>query len=509
MENEKSKLAINVFYPVIILLFTTFILSNVSAVLVVLILLSIYLNYCLFPDYSQKKSDNFIRASFFFIVLLLSFFSFKTLNINWGVLSGSKLGVVFGLTLVSVLVTYIKNRYDIERNFYNFENSDNSFEDIKLLRVVLWGILFFFVSSTLLEFFFPEFIFHYFLLILFLFIIAVTWIYAKRYNVINLDFNDKKGNKYKIGIFFILVGVYLVWLNEITFIAITLIVLGLSYIQFVTTKQDSDLQKKLLEKFSYPSVIVLFFFISSSFLLGFSTSSTAIDLIQPNEKLIYTTFKSQRDKIDKEVLSLFDALKGKDQLVESINPNLNIRIRTINRWYLKKEVELIGEFSYNYGDQFVDTIHHYKPGRYRLRDSDISKAIVKAFQLTVENYFNSYFENGTKVQIELDGAADAIPFSSRSQTVYQGEYGRKITKKVYDYTDDKYRNLGVVVDEKIDNPELAFLRAVGILDYIDNHIPLLSRAEISYKVNIFVEDSRIGPEFRRVRILIKISDVLI
>ncbi len=517
MKNEKIKLVVNTFYPIIILLCVILVTDNQLVIILVSWLTSMYLNYILFEEEYKSIKDEIYRVFYINLIILLSTYAFSNIPTNLCVIGNAKLGYYLGFFLDCGLIIYLKNRYKIEIIEISFDLSKNKFSSVELLSFLIKMLGVFLLVVVFVSFFAPSFAFKCFNLSTFLFVLIPTYFYAARYSVFNKEVRDSLTNKYRLGLFLIFFSLFFLWehhfivlyfwKNSSIILALICLITGISYVQLVTIKAKSSHQKKMLKKFTYPSIIMLVCMLGISIFFGVDFESSSKNMISESEILIYNSIAKDKNNIEKDIQQLFVDLKQSNRLVAEIEPVIDIRLRINTNWLLIREMELVGDFSYNYEDVLIDSIKHYKPGRYRLKDSDISLAIVQSFEMSVYNYFQSYFEAGTNVEIQLFGAADAIPFLERSKTIYKGEYGDVLNYIGYSETENKYEDIIIQKSDKLTNSSLALLRSLGIKYYIEQSISILENTNLNYSYSIFVEPKNKGAEYRKVRVKIIISDI--
>lgn len=92
--------------------------------------------------------------------------------------------------------------------------------------------------------------------------------------------------------------------------------------------------------------------------------------------------------------------------------------------------------------------------------------------------------------------ADALPINGR--IAYDGVYGDFVGEPVYKNGD--LSNITVTKSSGItENEQLAFLRAVGVREYIGKNLPDLKEMNTDYRHNIEVTEGK-GGEFRRITV---------
>ncbi|MDE7467058.1 MAG: hypothetical protein K2M61_01730 [Muribaculaceae bacterium] len=121
-----------------------------------------------------------------------------------------------------------------------------------------------------------------------------------------------------------------------------------------------------------------------------------------------------------------------------------------------------------------------------------------------EGDFAKYLKTGKKLKTGIYGTADATPII---RTIpYDGSYG--------DFIDEPVRQNGqlstitvTAKDGVKENPQLAFLRAVGVQNYLTDNIARLNEMKPEFDYNIDVSQDR-GSEFRRITVIFTFVDAL-
>lgn len=153
-------------------------------------------------------------------------------------------------------------------------------------------------------------------------------------------------------------------------------------------------------------------------------------------------------------------------------------------------------------DQEFSARDDFGPGKYLCEESAAAKAMLSVVKKALEGDFSKYMVDGKQVKLMITGMADAIPFS---RTVpYNEVYGGYEREPVY--KNGQLDNITVNKKTGISqNEQLAFLRAMGVKDYIEKNIPALKKMNTSYDANIQVSDQT-GSEYRRIGVKMTFVD---
>lgn len=136
----------------------------------------------------------------------------------------------------------------------------------------------------------------------------------------------------------------------------------------------------------------------------------------------------------------------------------------------------------------------FAPGKFKYTESNAAQAMLKIVKKAMDDDFSKYMKKGKAVNITITGMADALPFSRT--VAYDGVYGEFEDEPVH--KGEEMSNITVTKATGISqNEQLAFLRAMGVKDYLVNNIPALEKMKTSYNTNIEVSENK-GGEYRRI-----------
>lgn len=159
----------------------------------------------------------------------------------------------------------------------------------------------------------------------------------------------------------------------------------------------------------------------------------------------------------------------------------------------EKIVNYAVEFHYDVEQEF-SAKEDFKAGKYIIEQSESAMAMLRIVQNAFENEFKQYLRPDKKVLIRVTGSADAAPVNRRIP--YTEEYGAYSEELVY--IKGEPNAISVSASTGINtNEQLAFLRAMGVKDYVQRHIPALKMMNTDYEVDINVSEER-GTQFRRI-----------
>ncbi len=147
----------------------------------------------------------------------------------------------------------------------------------------------------------------------------------------------------------------------------------------------------------------------------------------------------------------------------------------------------------------------FAPGKYKVDDSGAAKSMLSIIKTALEKDFAQYIKDGKKLQVVITGMADALKINRK--IAYDGTYGDFVEEPVY--KNDVLNNITVTKASGItENEQLAFLRAVGVKEYISKNINDLDNMDVDYRYNINLT-SGTGGEFRRITVEFTFVDAFI
>ncbi len=161
----------------------------------------------------------------------------------------------------------------------------------------------------------------------------------------------------------------------------------------------------------------------------------------------------------------------------------------------KKIMNYVTNFSYTVEKEF-SAQEDFAPGKYRAEESGAAMSMMQIIKQALEGEFAQYVKSGKKLLVKVTGMADAMPINGT--IAYDGSYGDYVGEPVY-----KNKMLGNITLTKADgikeNEQLAFVRALGVKDYLTKNIAGITTMDTDYKYNIEVTSGK-GGEFRRITV---------
>ena len=158
-------------------------------------------------------------------------------------------------------------------------------------------------------------------------------------------------------------------------------------------------------------------------------------------------------------------------------------------------------FSYEV-EQGFSAKEDFGPGKYITTQSGAAMSMLAIMKTAFEKDFAQYVHAGKKLRVKITGMADASPINGK--ITYDGCYGEYTNEPVY--KDNDLSNITVTKESGVtQNDQLAFLRAVGVKDYILKNIPAFSEMNSDYNYYIEVTKEK-GSEYRRISVAFTFVD---
>ena len=159
------------------------------------------------------------------------------------------------------------------------------------------------------------------------------------------------------------------------------------------------------------------------------------------------------------------------------------------------------EFTYEVEEEY-SARDDFKPGRYHAEESKAATLMLEIMTKAFENDFKKYIVSGKNVLIKVKGTADASPINRA--LAYDGKYGEYEGEPVY--KNDELNNITLNKKDGIaDNEQLAFARALGVKNYIENKIQGFAGMQTDFQYYIEVAKEA-GSQFRRISVIYTFID---
>lgn len=159
----------------------------------------------------------------------------------------------------------------------------------------------------------------------------------------------------------------------------------------------------------------------------------------------------------------------------------------------KQILNYIVTFTYDVSPGFSAS-EDYGPGKYHIEESGSASSMLKIAEEAFEGELKPYLDRSKKLNVRIMGTADATPIVSKIP--YDGVYGDYEEEPVY--VDGQLTGLTVKNKELIkENPQLAFIRALGVKDYLEKNLDGFDSKNKAYRYEVSVSKEK-GSEFRRV-----------
>ena len=197
--------------------------------------------------------------------------------------------------------------------------------------------------------------------------------------------------------------------------------------------------------------------------------------------------------------------EAQDQNFISDHTKIDVHTKVINT------TDASGKSIYNYDvevsytvDEEYSATDDFAPGRFKCEESNAALAMLAIVKKALTGDFSKYMVEGKQVKVQITGMADALPF--RRTVAYDGCYGDFDQEPVY--KDDELSNITVTEATGIsENEQLAYLRAMGVKDYLDRNIPAFGKMRTTFDTYIEVSQNK-GGAYRRIGVKLTFVDAL-
>ena len=137
----------------------------------------------------------------------------------------------------------------------------------------------------------------------------------------------------------------------------------------------------------------------------------------------------------------------------------------------------------------------FGPGKYHVEESGAASSMLEIVKKAFEGDLAQYLKAGKKVRVSLTGSADATPIMRG--IAYDGSYGNLDNEPVY--VDGQLSSISINFSTPIkENSQLAFVRALGVKDFLDKKVNGYAGLNKDYRYEVNVSTDK-GSEFRRIK----------
>lgn len=151
-------------------------------------------------------------------------------------------------------------------------------------------------------------------------------------------------------------------------------------------------------------------------------------------------------------------------------------IFTEKDWHGEKIMNCKLNFEYGVDHGFSSAVD-YAPGKYKVEDSQAVASMLDIVKTALETYYSDYVKPGKRLLVKITGFADTAPLKSR--VGYDGVYGNFYNAPIFKKGDPTVLTVNQA-SGILDNNQLAFLRAMGIKDFISKKIDNIDKMDVDY-----------------------------
>lgn len=192
-----------------------------------------------------------------------------------------------------------------------------------------------------------------------------------------------------------------------------------------------------------------------------------------------------------------------DQNVITDHTQIAVNARVVNDYDANGKQIYNYEISYKYDvEEEYSSRDDFASGRYQVEQSAAAMSMLAIVKESLEGSLSQYLRPGKKLKVQVTGSADASPV--RRVIPYQGVYGDYVNEPIYQ--DGELTAITVTKDGGITkNEQLAFLRALGVKNYIQKNIANIDKMQTDFTENIEVSQNR-GSAYRRISVVFTFVD---
>lgn len=224
----------------------------------------------------------------------------------------------------------------------------------------------------------------------------------------------------------------------------------------------------------------------------------AMDYMHGDDAISLETLQQQQmEEIKLQELREKVMQEAKSTNVISDHTNITVNSRLVPAYDADGNsiLNYVVDFTYDVSPGF-SVQEDFGPGKYHVEESGAASSMLKIIKEAFEGDFAQYLQKSKKLRINLTGTADATPIVNGIK--YDGSFGN--------YEDEPVLINGqlsaVSVNPKNlikENPELAFLRALGVKDFLEKNVENYDSISKDYTYEVNVSQDK-GSEYRRITV---------
>ncbi|MDE6077310.1 MAG: WD40 repeat domain-containing protein, partial [Muribaculaceae bacterium] len=228
--------------------------------------------------------------------------------------------------------------------------------------------------------------------------------------------------------------------------------------------------------------------------MGNSDNVVSLEILQ-QQQMEELRLQELREKVLEE---------ARQQDVISNHTNITVDSKVVPDYNANGDKIMNYEVNFTYQvDPDFSAEEDFPPGKYTVQESGAASSMLKIVQEAFEGDFAQYLKEGKKLKVTISGTADGSPII---RTIpYTGVYGDFVDEPIYENGD-----LTAITVTKADgikeNRQLAFLRAEGVKNFLEENVANLGKMDTDYTFKVDVAEGK-GSEFRRIKASFVFVDV--
>lgn len=218
-------------------------------------------------------------------------------------------------------------------------------------------------------------------------------------------------------------------------------------------------------------------------------------LENPNPVSLEVLQQQQMEELRLQEIKERVVAEAKKQNVISDHTNITVDSRVVPDYDAdgNKILNYVVKFSYQVEPEFSAT-EDFAPGKYHITESGAGSSMLRIVKEALEGDLAQYVKAGKKLRVDISGTADAAPIVRGIP--YDGSYGEYEGEPIRQ--NGQLGNISVTKAEGIKtNEQLAFVRALGVRDFLEKNVGELAQMSPIYNYDISVSADK-GGEHRRI-----------
>ncbi len=225
----------------------------------------------------------------------------------------------------------------------------------------------------------------------------------------------------------------------------------------------------------------------------------SLDFLKTDDNFVPMDLVQQSSMEDFKLQGIMDDIVKEAKAKEQISDHTHIKVGATAVAATDANGNKITNYKINFNytvDESYSIRDDFGAGKYKIEESKAAMSMLKIVTKAFQQDFAQYIKPGKKVIVKVTGSADALKINGTIG--YDGCYG--------DFTDEPYYLNGGLNATTVtktggikSNEQLAFMRAVGVKQYVEKQVTGLDTMQTDYQHHIEVAN-KAGAQFRRINL---------